>query len=360
MPRLIIHAGFPKSGTTALQASFKENVELLKLFGILYPDTRIDAHHSAAAALVGRSVGWGAKPKDLSIWEDFVRSVRNSELETVFVSSEFFTAANSSQITRIKRDFFNFEIKVIFTLRPLARVIPSIYQQSLKKGSTLTYPEWISSRFLNDLGELRKSPRLINHSKVIKNWVSIFGADNVTLLLGDTDNPELLYDFFSDILQIEQLKPIENRGLNRSLTVNESELLRRVNEVVKGKWTWFEYNKVIRQGWLKDITNSPKITNNDRFQIPTFLHNVIIDYANRQIDVIRELNIKVFGDLNSFSSPVMTTVESSSFNEQQLKYDFNVLIGNLKWRRRKYRLMPVVISNRIKRKLLKLYKKPAE
>ena len=52
--RLIIHPGFHKSGTTALQESFALNRALLREHGILYPRIGTKAHHRVAWALTQR------------------------------------------------------------------------------------------------------------------------------------------------------------------------------------------------------------------------------------------------------------------------------------------------------------------
>jgi len=46
--RLVIHAGFHKSGTTALQEAFDAQSDQLKSAGILYPNIGRKAHHRIA------------------------------------------------------------------------------------------------------------------------------------------------------------------------------------------------------------------------------------------------------------------------------------------------------------------------
>lgn len=227
MPKLIIHAGFPKSGTTALQAALRHNTDLLASAGVTYPISKKDAHHNSVAALVGRSVGWASNKRDLGIWDEFVSSIKHNNSEITLISSEFFTAAGKEQIKKIKKDFKNYEFEIIFTIRELEKIIPSFYQQSLKKGSTLTYPQWISEKFLTPSGELRSIPKIINHASVLARWASIFGDENITLVIGDSHNPDALFTNFESAIQIPKLIPIETRGLNRSLTVRECEILRR-------------------------------------------------------------------------------------------------------------------------------------
>jgi len=349
--RLIIHAGFPKSGTTALQASFRENADVLRAANIEYPPSQNDAHHAGVAALVGRSIGWQTSKPDLAAWDNFVRILKESNSQTILISSEFFTAANENQINRIKADFSEFTVQIFFTLRPLNRIVPSIYQQNLKKGSTLTYPEWISKKFMSPTGELRDQPNLINHANVIQKWAKVFQDRNIALIVGDSNKPELLYEYTSSLLGITQLKSVEKRALNRSLTVNECEVLRRINTSVKQKWNWDEYQKLIRQGYLKDLTATKSLSGEGQFHTPVFLQDVISNFAKTQIEIIRSLEILVLGNLQLFASVDDNQKGSPAIEESQVARDFKIVMGHLNWRRRKYRLKPNVIFRRLMDKL---------
>ena len=351
--RLIIHAGFPKSGTTALQASFRESAEVLRAADIEYPPSQNDAHHAGVAALVGRSIGWQPSKRDLAAWHNFVQMIKDSKSQTILISSEFFAAANENQINQIKADFSEFTVQIFFTLRPLNRIIPSIYQQSLKKGSTLAYPEWISKKFMSPTGELRSLPNLINHAKVIQEWAKVFQGRNIAVVIADSNKPEFLYESTCLYLGISRLEILEKRALNRSLTVNECEVLRRINSSVKHKWNWDEYQKIIRQGYLKDLTAVKSLSGGSQFHTPEFLQDVIANFAKVQIEIINNLDIHVLGDLQLFASVDRNRNSSPAIEESQVARDFKIVMGHLNWRRRKYRLRPIVIFRRFRDKLVK-------
>ena len=80
--RLIIHAGFHKSGTTALQEAFDAQSEELKAAGIVYPNIGRKAHHRIAWALTGRAWGWskrGGEKTPRKEWDVFVKSANKSK-----------------------------------------------------------------------------------------------------------------------------------------------------------------------------------------------------------------------------------------------------------------------------------------
>jgi hypothetical protein len=360
MKKLIIHAGFPKSGTTALQAAFQENKEVLNLSQYVYPDSKQDAHHSAAASLVERSIGWNPAKRDSSRWVDFVNMIRESDAEKFLVSSEFLSSATLHQISQIRNDFKDFDTEVFFTIRPLTRIIPSIYQQNLKKGSVLTYPEWISRKFLYETGELRKVPKLINHGKILSLWVEVFGSNNISLVLADSKNPDKLYRNVESLLGIAELKPVETRALNRSLTLHECEILRRINLAVKDKWTWYEYAQFVRNGYVKEVTGTKNASCEGNLSTPQFLQEIVANFARSQINAINDLGIQVLGDLDMFSALDDDSDQRYSIDENQISKEFRIVIGNLNWERRKYRLQPLFWMKIFKSQLSWKTKKPAE
>jgi hypothetical protein len=56
--QLILHVGFHKSGTTALQESFFAQRKELETQGLLYPSVGWQAHDRVAWALARRRLGW--------------------------------------------------------------------------------------------------------------------------------------------------------------------------------------------------------------------------------------------------------------------------------------------------------------
>jgi hypothetical protein len=62
--RLVIHAGFHKSGTTALQEAFDSQSEELRERGIIYPNIGRKAHHRIAWALTDLGLGKARRRKN--------------------------------------------------------------------------------------------------------------------------------------------------------------------------------------------------------------------------------------------------------------------------------------------------------
>ncbi|NCX00750.1 MAG: hypothetical protein EBW75_03920 [Actinobacteria bacterium] len=144
--RLIIHPGFHKSGTTALQESFALNRPLLRENGIFYPPIGSKAHHRVAWALTQRPWGWnrrGGERTPEKYWDRMASRINGAKEETVILSSEFFSEIDGERIRKIRSEIKGRDIQILFTLRPLAKLLPSSYQQYLKYGITVEYEDWL-------------------------------------------------------------------------------------------------------------------------------------------------------------------------------------------------------------------------
>jgi hypothetical protein len=320
---LYIHAGFPKSGTTALQAALRENQELLLAEGVLYPESPNNAHHKIVSGLLHRNVGWrfnqnvgwSERKRNSERWDKFVQTVSNSSAEKILISSEFLTGAKIEEIEKIKSSFPNFQIKVIFTLRSIFDMIPSYYQQSLKKGSVLTFLEWMNEKFFLPSGNLRDDPKLMHYARTISRWVQVFGNNNIYVLISDSKNHDILYQNFAEVINVSELPQAKNMTLNRSMTVREAEILRLINVSVIDKWDWYSYCRIVRDGFVKRLTNTKNSSNRaeSRFTVPIFMIDHITHIAERIISEIEMLDVVVLGDLSSISK-----------SEKKIYHDFEM------------------------------------
>ena len=322
--KIFLHVGFPKTGTTALQASLTDSSTKLSELGFDYSPPWNNAHHRAAWSLVDYVFGWNSKggsktPK--SVWNKFVADI-NKRPGNVLISSEFFIRANIELINKIKNELTAKEYVIVFTLRPFAKILPSRYQQSLKKGMTWTYEQWLEKVFAAEpdvaMTEFAEpNPYLIDYATTIKNWADVFGPENIKLVLTDETNPDNLYRRFEQALGLpaELLKITKARKLNRSLTASEASILRAVNAQKPKKWKWNQYRFFIRGNFVKYLSDSPsKFPQDPKLQLPNSALNRLEDYSKDQIKRIENLGILIYGDPSLLH-------EANSGNEFEKNFD---------------------------------------
>ena len=324
--RLIIHPGFHKSGTTALQESFALNRPLLRENGIFYPPIGSKAHHRVAWALTQRPWGWnrrGGERTPEKYWDRMASRINGAKEETVILSSEFFSEIDGERIRKIRSEIKGRDIQILFTLRPLAKLLPSSYQQYLKYGITIEYEDWLYA-ILDKPGESKVSPtfwKRHSHGKVVARWVDIFGKSNVTLLIVNEAQPTFLFDEINKFLNLPtgSLNAAPS-GSNRSLTMEEISLLLELNRQFPKERVWDEYEVFVRAGYIRHLTDHvPPAADKARLLTPQWA----VDKANELGKVIQKellgTGVKIIGDVDSLGNSVVPIGTSSYTDSIDIK-----------------------------------------
>ena len=324
--RLIIHPGFHKSGTTALQESFALNRPLLRENGIFYPPIGSKAHHRVAWALTQRPWGWnrrGGERTPEKYWDRMSSRINGAKEETVILSSEFFSEIDGERIRKIRSEIKGRDIQILFTLRPLAKLLPSSYQQYLKYGITIEYEDWLHA-ILDKPGESKVSPtfwKRHSHGKVVARWVDIFGKSNVTLLIVNEAQPTFLFDEINKFLNLPtgSLNAAPS-GSNRSLTMEEISLLLELNRQFPKERVWDEYEVFVRAGYIRHLTDHvPPAADKARLLTPQWA----VDKANELGKVIQKellgTGVKIIGDVDSLGNSVVPIGTSSYTDSIDIK-----------------------------------------
>jgi hypothetical protein len=307
--KIIVHAGFHKTGTTAIQSSFFAARNELSKAGITYPEVGGKAHHKAIYSLMGKTWGWEDRGGVLATdkkWRSFVKQVKSAK-STVLVSSEFLCELTEEQIVKFKNDLGCKDIKIYFTLRPLLKIIPSAYQQHLKIGIKSNYEKWLHS-ILDEPGVSTITPSFWvrhMHAEVLAKWVKHFGKENVVVIVVDEKQPEFMYQEFNNLLSLKPglLKPQVDQDSNRSLTLDEITLLNTINKKFSKKRSWHDYETFIRNGSIKYLTNKvvpdPEAA---RLLTPQWAVDIAKTVSKNNVEQIKLLGIRIIGDLDSFES----------------------------------------------------------
>lgn len=341
LKKIIIHAGFHKTGTTALQHSLQASTDGLKAAGYRYPIVDQGTSQSGSVlALANRGWGWqsrGSKAIPKRVWTKLVKTARSGS-DNIVLSSEFFSELDEAQVREIKTAFDGLEIEVVFTLRAFDKLFPSTYQQALKSGSAYSYEVWLE-RTVNDYFAEQKTGfwKRNRHAHVISRWMQIFGAENVTVITADESNPGLLFERFGELLKLPAgtLKPVAESGLNRSLLLDEIHLLRAINKNVPKSRNWNAYMTFIRRGTFEQITATPvgKVTAAARLRTPKAYAKKIEQIAALEMAELKSLNLRVMGSLSGLevgTAPIGPNAEITEIAIEKVaaviaSYDFGLL-----------------------------------
>ena len=305
---ILLHIGVHKTGTTTIQDAFARNRIELPLFGVAYPGTG-QAHRKVASSAMQRPLGWrtsGAHLPDPKLWDDFVDEARSFDGITV-CSSEFFAESSDEVAERIIDRIGLENVHVVVTLRNFAKILPSAWQQILKSGYEFGYVHWLEN--VLGSGELEPKSQVFwnrhRHDEVVTRWAKLLGSDRVTVVVVDESDRESIYRDFESLTGLPNGTLLKNRStpLNRSLSLAEAELLRRVNTAVGGGKGWKPYSDEVHDGLIKGMVEGRVPDASEaKLQTPQWALDRAAEFASSYVTAIRASGVNVLGDLNLLSA----------------------------------------------------------
>jgi hypothetical protein len=307
--QVVLHVGFHKSGTTALQESLFAQREELKAKGVLYPSVGWQAHHRIAWAIARKRWGWkdrGGKTNPYFTWTKMLWRIRLSKANKVVLSSEFLSELPLEKIQILKNQLQGRQVKVLFTLRPLVKLLSSSYQQYLKYGLKEDYVTWLHS-ILDVPGKSKLNPTFWKrhmHGDVVSRWTQEFGKENVSVVIVDEQKPEFLFDSVNEYFGLPAgFVKAQTTGSNRSLSLEEMTLLLEINKRFPKERSWSEYLTFIRNGYVRQLTDKvPVKTGKDKLPTPGWAIDAGNQLATHSKLKIQELGVRVYGDIEKLDS----------------------------------------------------------
>jgi len=298
----LLHIGPHKTGTSAIQGAFHLARGRLAAHGVLYAGADRQPMR-ATLAVTGRPAMLGESRPDMAYWDKLVRDVREAGDQRVVISSEFFADGDDEAARRVVTDLGGPRVHVVVTLRPLAKVMPSQWQQYLQNGLRIPYLEWLD-------GMLRQPPydqptptfwQRHRHDKLIARWVAAAGAQNVTVIVVDGSDRLALLRTFESLLGLPAgfLVP-EDDVVNRSLTLAETEVVRQLNEEFKRReWPGASYAKFMRYGAVRQMKGRRPLPGEPQIATPAWALDRVAEISAEMTANIAALGVRVVGDLSS-------------------------------------------------------------
>jgi hypothetical protein len=227
---IVLHIGPPKTGTTAVQAAFHACRHEVARQGVHYAGRRRHSIAAVQAALGGRSIRGDATPP-LAAWHRLRDEIRSSRAGRIVLSSEFFADAKPDRIRAVVEELGRDRVQVVVTLRPLARIIPSQWQQYVQSGMRMGYGPWLDALLNRPEGTVSPTFWHRHHvERLIARWADVVGPDRVTAIVLDESDRELVLRTFERLVGLRGgTLVLQDDLVNRSLTLQEVEAVRALN-----------------------------------------------------------------------------------------------------------------------------------
>lgn len=233
VPRVVLHVGTPKSGTTFVQRKLVRNAGTLQETGVLVPLATAEERPAtlafrAALDLTGKRMGRPASFVD-GYWRRLVEVV-SSHAGDVIVSHEAFARCTPEQAARAVRELgATHEVHALVTARDLARSLVSAWLEGLKYGTTHDLAEHLARAEAGSLAVMGS----LDLPLVLGTWLAELGEDRVCLVTVPAPaSPGSLWPRFCEGAGISpQAAPRDVRARNTALGIAEAQLLLALNRL---------------------------------------------------------------------------------------------------------------------------------
>jgi hypothetical protein len=303
----LVHIGPHKTGTSSVQSAFHRARRAAAKHGVHYAGPNRQPLSAAKAATTAHPTR--ADRPALRPWRELVREVRSATAQRVVISSEWLADAEPLAIQRIVDDLDAARVHVVVTVRPLAGILPSQWQQYVQAGTTMAYEPWLR-------GVLAESPdvtptfwRRHRHDELVARWAAVVGVDRVTVVVADDRDHSAVLRAFERLVGLPSgLLVAENDRANRSLTTAEIELVRAMNVALDGHGV----DPTLRQtlvlfGAARNLKLRPPDRAEPRIQTPTWADESIAAAARGMVTGLRASGVRVVGDLDQLAAPPART-----------------------------------------------------
>ena len=316
----LVHIGPQKTGTTSLQGAFHKNRMALAEHGVHYAGPTRQPRAAAAAVTLGKVLpGHPADSPDK--WPALVKEVRGSTAERVVISAEMFANAEPAAARTIIDDIGGDHPHVVITLRPLARLLSSMWQQQVQGKLRLSYDEWLQAIFADTVttsnartfwrrhrqvstSNARTFWRRHRHDALARRWADVVGADNVTAIVLDERDRNMTFRTFEQLLCLPTGILVPDDQNNRSLSLPEAEMLRELNRQYDQRgWPQALYARALKR-MLVFLRERPLPPDEPRITTPTWAAERADDVAVKIQEGLAASGVNIIGDLANLRVPV--------------------------------------------------------
>jgi hypothetical protein len=235
-------------------------------------------------------------------WKRLVSEVRATKEPRIFISSEFFAGADDAQAARIIKELGGDRVHVALTLRPVSRILASRWQQNVQEGARYSFDQWLHWVFEQPSeGKGATFWSRQRHDHLAARWASIVGPERLSVVVVDEQNKSAIFQAFEALLHLRAgtLEP-QNDTANRSMTAEEIELIRALNErFAEAGATRPLLYKMIERGtalYMKGRTAGP---DEPKQQTPSWAVNRADLIGRESATAIRALGVQVIGNLDA-------------------------------------------------------------
>ena len=311
-PRVYLHIGQPKTGTTFLQHVLWSNRAELASRGVMLPGYS-HPDHSRASRDVRQATHLADDPADswAGEWDVLTGEALLSRGAAV-ISDEVLAACNPPQADRAVQSLLSAEVHVVLTVRDIASLLRAEWQENVKCRGTTPWEQWLAgvadSASAPDRRRRAWFWTMHDTLAILQMWSQHIPPDHVHVITVPRQGPpRTLWDRFASVLGIDSAGlDVPSVRVNWSLSLAEAEFLRRMNEALPdGMSEWF-YTRNIKQvlGQSSVSTSEPQ----SRLALPPAQAAWATEQSEILVAALRDSKFDIVGDVRDLVSLPTTDI----------------------------------------------------
>ncbi len=318
--RVVLHVGMHKTGTTYLQNLLRQNRRRLARRAGVYVPPGARKTVFASLDLIPWDSALGRDRRVAGAWDRLAAEVNDCGLPTAVVSEERLDVANPRQAKRAVAAFGDADVQVVVTVRDLARVAVSSWQENVKNGGTWTLQEFLDRLQDPDAAATPPARGFWLHedvTAVLRTWSNAVPVEDIHVVTVPPPGspPELLTSRFGSVVGfgIDDV-PEPPTWNNANVGVVGSELLRRLNLQMDGALDKSTYKRAVSAPVVRRLSALP-----DRAlpALDEVQRKWAAETSARFAEEIRERGYRVVGDLDDLLPQAPSAESAAEAAEQE-------------------------------------------
>jgi hypothetical protein len=300
-PRIYVHIGEPKTGTTFLQRALWGNRAWLAAQGVVLPGYEWRDHNRASRDL-REAVREASDPTDpwAGDW-DVLAGQALLAPEAAVISDEVLAACHPEQADRAVRSLLAAEVHIVLTVRDLATLLPAEWQETVKTRGIIPWDEWLSDVIdVQSAADDRRQWRFWTFHDtlaILDMWSRHLPPDQVHVItVPQQGPPSTLWVRFASVLGIDPGGiDLAEAYANPSLGLAEVEFLRRLNETLPEEMPYWFYTRNIKRILAHDVLAAR--ARQARLAVPASRQAWVREQSEILVAGLRDSKFHIVGDL---------------------------------------------------------------
>ena len=306
-PKVFLHIGEPKTGTTFLQQVVWRNRAALADHGVVLPGHHPQDHFRASQDLRGLEKldsdpagSWAGE------WEILATQAKRAPRAAV-ISHELFSAADSHQAEQAVKSLQPAEVHLVLTVRDMATLLPAEWQETVKHRNASSWEDWLADVIDRESVSPDRRQwwfwRVHDTLAILDLWSRHIPAEHVHLITAPRRSapPGLLWERFAALLEVDPASVDLSRArANASLGLAEVEFLRRLNQELSAEVPDWFYMWNVKEAIAHEALASRPV--GTRLVLPDARLKWAEEHAETLISGLRASSYDIAGDLEELRS----------------------------------------------------------